>query len=55
MSKNALRDIDMWKAQAKNYENKQGELTVAIVNYLQEKGDKTPKDFILLKKIFRII
>lgn len=45
MSKNALRDIDMWKAQAEEImKTKQGELTVAIVNYLQEKGDKTPKE-----------
>ena len=45
MSKNALRDIDMWKAQAEEImKTKQGELTVIIVNYLQEKGDKTPKE-----------
>ena len=45
MSKNALADLDMWKAQAEEImKTKQGELTVAIFNYLQEKGDKTPKD-----------
>lgn len=45
MSKNALRDIDMWKAQAEEImKTKQGELTVAIVNFLQDKGDKTPKE-----------
>ena len=45
MSKNALRDIDMWKAQAEQImKTKQGELTVVIVNYLQEKGDRTVKD-----------
>ena len=45
MSKNALRDIDMWKAQAEEImKTKQGELTVAIVNFLQEKGDKSPKE-----------
>ena len=41
MSKNALADIDMWKAQAEEImKTKQGVLTVAIVNYLQEKGDR---------------
>ena len=45
MSKNALRDIDMWKAQAEQImKTKQGELTVIIVNYLQERGDKTVKE-----------
>jgi len=45
MSKNALRDIDMWKAKAEEImKTKQGRLTVAIVNFLQEKGDRTPKE-----------
>jgi len=44
MSKNALRDIDIWKEQAEQImKTKQGELTVIIVNYLQDKGDLTPK------------
>lgn len=39
MSKNALADIDMWKAQAEEImKTKQGELTVSIVNFLQGKG-----------------
>ena len=45
MSKNALADIDMWKAQAEEImKTKQGELTVAIVNFLQERGDRTVKE-----------
>lgn len=45
MSKNALRDIDMWKAQAEEImKTKQGELTVIIFNYLKEKGDSSPKE-----------
>ena len=45
MSKNALVDLDMWKAQAEEImKTKQGELTVAIVNFLKEKGDKSPKE-----------
>ena len=42
MSKNALADIDMWKAQAEEImKTKQGELTVSIVNFLQSKGKPT--------------
>ena len=42
MSKNALADIDMWKAQAEEImKTKQGALTVSIVNFLQEKGKPT--------------
>lgn len=45
MSKNALMDIDMWKSQAEEVmKTKQGELTVHILNFLKEKGDKTPKE-----------
>ena len=45
MSKNALQDIDLWKTQAEEImKTKQGKLTVSIVNYLQEKGDRSVKD-----------
>ena len=45
MSKNALVDIDMWKAQAEEImKTKQGVLTVAIVNFLQENGAKSVKE-----------
>jgi len=45
MSQNAMRDIDLWKEAAEEVmKTKQGKLTVAIVNYLQEKGDRTVKD-----------
>jgi hypothetical protein len=45
MSKNALRDIDMWKSQAEEImKTKQGELTVIILNFLQDKGNKSPKE-----------
>ena len=45
MSKNALQDIDLWKTQAEEImKTKQGKLTVSIVNYLQEKGDRSVKE-----------
>ena len=51
MSKNALRDIDMWKAQAEQImKTKQGELTVIIVNYLQEEEIRLLKVHQYLKK-----
>ena len=41
MSKNALADLDMWKSKAEEImKTKQGKLTVAIFQYLTEKGDK---------------
>ena len=44
MSKNAIADLDMWKAQAEEVmKTKQSKLTVAIINYLHENGPKTPK------------
>jgi len=45
MSKNALMDIDMWKAQAEEVmKTKQGLLTAAILQELQENGAKSVKD-----------
>lgn len=41
MSKNALADLDMWKSKAEEImKTKQGKLTVAIFQYLKDKGDK---------------
>ena len=45
MSKNALKDLDMWKQQVEEImKTKQSKLTVAIFNYLKENGAKTPKE-----------
>ena len=45
MSKNALADIDMWKAQAEEImKTKQSKIIVAIFNYLKKTGDKTPNE-----------
>jgi len=45
MSKNALIDIDMWKAQAEEImKTKQSKLTQIGFNYLKENGSKTPKE-----------
>ena len=45
MSKNALADIDMWKAQAEEImKTKQSKIIVAIFNYLKKTGEKTPKE-----------
>ena len=44
MSKNAIADLDMWKAQAEEVmKTKQSKLTVSIINILREKGSLTPK------------
>jgi len=44
MSKNAVMDIDMWKAQVEEImKSKQSDLTVAVFQYLKMNGDKTPK------------
>lgn len=44
MSKNAIMDIDMWKAQVEEImKSKQSDLTVAVFQYLKMNGDKTPK------------
>ena len=44
MSKNAVMDIDMWKAQVEEImKSKQSDLTVALFQYLKMNGDKTPK------------
>ena len=45
MSKNALIDLDMWKAQAEEImKTKQSKIIVAIFNYLKKAGDKTPQE-----------
>lgn len=45
MSKNALKDIDMWKAQAEEImKTKRGKLTVAIFDFLKRMGAKTVKE-----------
>ena len=45
MSKNAIADLDMWKAQAeKIMKTKQSRLTQSIFLYLKENGAKTPKE-----------
>jgi hypothetical protein len=45
MSKNALIDIDMWKAQAEEImKTKQSQLTQIVFNHLKENGSKTPKE-----------
>jgi ATP-dependent DNA ligase len=44
MSKNAIADLDMWKAQAEEVmKTKQSKLTVSIINILRDKGSLTPK------------
>ena len=44
MSKNALKDLDMWKAKAEEVmKTKQSELTIAIFNLLRDKNGLTPK------------
>ena len=44
MSKNALKDLDMWKSKAEEVmKTKQSELTVAIFNLLKDKNGLTPK------------
>ena len=44
MAKNALMDLDLWKEQAEEImKTKQSKLTVAIFNFLKEKGAQTPK------------
>jgi|TARA_R100000479_G_scaffold140670_3_gene76596 hypothetical protein len=44
MSKNALKDLDMWKSKAEEImKTKQSELTVAIFNLLRDKNGLTPK------------
>ena len=45
MAKNALMDLDLWKEQAEEImKTKQSKLTVAIFNFLKQKGAKTPKE-----------
>ena len=45
MSKNALADLDMWKAQAEEImKTKASQLTVAIFQHLKTMGDKTVND-----------
>ena len=45
MSKNALADLDMWKAQAEEImKTKQSKIIVAMFNYLKRTGEKTPKE-----------
>ena len=45
MSKNALADLDMWKAQAEEImKTKQSKIIVAMFNYLKKTGDKTPQE-----------
>ncbi len=44
MAKNALMDLDLWKEQAEEImKTKQSKLTIAIFNFLKEKGAKTAK------------
>ena len=44
MAKNALMDLDLWKEQAEEImKTKQSKLTVAIFNFLKEKGAQPPK------------
>ena len=44
MAKNALMDLDLWKEQAEEImKTKQSRLTVAIFNFLKEKGAQSPK------------
>jgi ATP-dependent DNA ligase len=45
MSKNAIADLDMWKAQAEEImKTKQARLTVSIINFLKEQGPKTVRE-----------
>ncbi len=45
MSKNAIADLDMWKAQAEEImKTKQAKLTVSIINFLREQGPKTVRE-----------
>jgi len=45
MSKNAIADLDMWKAQAEEVmKTKQSLIASAIIVYLQEQGPKSPKE-----------
>jgi len=45
MSKNAIADLDMWKAQAEEImKTKQAKLTVSIINFLKEQGPKTVRE-----------
>ena len=45
MSKNAIADLDMWKAQAEEImKTKQARLTVSIINFLKEQGPQTVRE-----------
>ena len=48
MSKDALKDLDMWKSKAEEVmKTKQSELTVAIFNLLRDKNGLTQKPYII--------